>query len=64
MDSNITMPFKLKPFTTPNFVIVDMPPTGGREATSIPLKDLDEATLHLLCDQFIRDVFIKAGKTI
>ncbi len=58
---------KLVPFTTPNFVLVQMPPRprehGITEAPKFALAELDHDTLSKLCDEFRADVFQKAGKT-
>jgi len=57
---------KLKPFTVPNFVILEQKP-GRREdgiqaAPSIPLADMAADDLAAMCDKFRADVFAKAGK--
>lgn len=58
---------KLKPFTTPNFAMVEMPPRpreeGMKELPSLALETLDAETLEALCIQFRADIFKKAGKT-
>ena len=63
---NIETKVKLQPFRTPNFVLVEShvaPRQQGLvESPKYALKDLDEATLDLLCDQFREDIFKKAGK--
>lgn len=57
---------KLRPFTVPNFVIVEVPPRlrqeGFREAPTLALAELDAGTLSGLCDQFRAAVFKKADK--
>lgn len=61
-----TIQTKLKPFSTPNFVSIELPPRprecGMIELPSIALKDLDEDTLSQLCEEFRQNVFRKAGK--
>lgn len=52
---------ELRPWMTPNFAC-SVAPENTVEAASIPLKDLDAATLGRLCDEFRVDVFKKAGK--
>ncbi len=62
------MEIKLRPFGTPNFVILDLPP-GKREDgfrsddRSIPLRDVPAEDLDKLCNAFRAEVFRKAGKT-
>lgn len=57
---------KLKPFTVPNYVIVDADPVprqeGFQEAPKYALKDLPAETLEALCEVFTEGVFKKAGK--
>ena len=57
---------KLKPFTTPNYVLVDESAKpkdqGFSESKKFSLSELDAATLSSLCDEFRREVFKKAGK--
>lgn len=58
---------KLKPINTPNFVLSEPRPgkreDGPLEPPKFALSEIDEETLHLLCEQFRKDVFKKAGKT-
>lgn len=64
--TNVTMPLKLKPFNTPNFVLVDMPARPKQEGVtslpSFPLHELSVESLDQLCRQFRAEVFTKAGK--
>lgn len=53
---------ELKPFTTPNFVLVKNAPTAEERETSLPLSALDSLTLDRLCNDFRNAVFNKAGK--
>ena len=57
---------KLKPWVTPNFVILEVPARprqeGWKEAPSIPLAEVDVAVLSDMCDAFRAEVFKKAGK--
>ena len=55
---------KLRPFTTPNFVVA-APKVGQRQdgftkSPSFHLSELDESTLIELCDQFKADVLAKS----
>lgn len=49
---------KLRPFTVPNYVGVEM---GAQEPVSIPLSELDREALEELCEEFVDAVFTKAG---
>lgn len=64
MEVNIKL--KLKPFTTPNFVLVDEPSKprgeGFSEGRKFALSELDAETLERMCDDFTREVFKKSGK--
>lgn len=61
-----TLEVTLKPFTVPNFVLVEEAPVSRGEGFSpsegIPLSALDSLTLDRLCNQFRAEVFKKAGK--
>ena len=56
----------LIPFKTPNYILVRQKPgkkeDGFKEATNLPLRELDSLTLAKLCDDFRAEVFKKAGK--
>jgi hypothetical protein len=58
---------ELKSLNVPNFVIPVSKPgrkqDGFKPVEGIPIGDMDENTLSVLCDEFRRNVFIKAGKT-
>lgn len=58
------MKIRLKPWMTPNFVILDMPPRARQEGLAplpgIPLCDVSAENLADLCDQFRAEVFRKA----
>lgn len=62
-----TLKVTLKPFTVPNFVIIETPP-GRRqdgvdfESPKVALNDLEPEDLDRLCEEFRRAVFDKAGK--
>ena len=62
----ITHKITLKPFSVPNFVLVEgkVKPRqeGFQPQESYALKDLDSDTLGKLCDEFVISVFKKAGK--
>lgn len=61
----MNMPMQLRPFTVPNFVIVELPQPPKESAQSCPslsIEDLDEQTLSGLCDEFRANVFARAGK--
>lgn len=57
---------KLKSWIVPNFVSVERPPRPRQEGPTfdegIPLAELDESALAILCDEFRAGVFAKAGK--
>jgi hypothetical protein len=61
------MKLNLVPFSTPNFVSVQLPARprqdGLIEAPKFSLTQLDHDTLSALCDEFRAEVFLKAGKT-
>lgn len=52
---------EVKPFTTPNFVLV-VTEQGEAMQTSVKLCQIDESTLSMLCDGFRAEIFKKAGK--
>lgn len=60
------MIIKLRPFSTPNFVMQEMPPgsriEGFKELPSYPLRDVPAEDLAEMCDEFRAEVFRKAGK--
>jgi hypothetical protein len=57
---------ELHPFRVPNYVIVKTEPKprqdGYSEAPKYHLSELSESVLNELCEQFKKDVFIKAGR--
>ena len=63
-----TMKIKLKPFSIPNYVIVETTPSprqeGLKEALKYHLSELDDETLTKLCDGFRDGVFKKARSLI
>lgn len=54
---------KLKPFGTPNFVLLDAHPgrreDGIKETSSIPLSEVPEEVLVEMCDDFKQEVLRK-----
>lgn len=56
---------KLKPFSVPNFVIVEEPPRlrqeGFKQPRSIPLSEVPVATLEAMCAEFRAAVLAKSG---
>lgn len=56
-----TIKSKIKPFHTPNYVLLDTGRTDGDEP-KVPVSMVDEWTLDALCNKFRRDLFAKAGK--
>lgn len=58
-----TIELKLKPFGTPNFVIIEQTPSGRqdglKEAPSIPLRDVPENVLLQMCEDFKAEVLRK-----
>ncbi len=61
-----TIEIKLKPFTVPNFVLVDedrrLRQEGVIESRNFHLSEIDECTLSKMCNDFRNEVFKKAGK--
>ena len=61
-----TLKVALRPFTVPNFVLVETVPgkreDGVQDGPKCRLEDLDSLTLEALCDEFRDAVFVKAGK--
>lgn len=61
------MKLKLQPFSTPNFVLAQMPARlrqdGIVEGPKWALSEVDADVLAELCDDFRAEVFGKAGKT-
>jgi len=61
-----TIELKLRPFTVPNFVSVEMPAqprqNGFKEAPSFALHELPPETLDRMCREFRVAVFAKAMK--
>lgn len=59
------MKIKLKPFSTPNFVIMVTNPTtrqeGFKDAPSFALSEVDKETLEEMCAEFRKEVMRKAG---
>lgn len=51
------MNVRLKPWVTPNFVVVDLP-----DGSACHVRDVDPRVLSAMCDRFRVDVFEKAGK--
>lgn len=60
------MIFNLRPFITPNFVMMKMPSSsrgsGWQQLPSVPLVDVDAQDLSEMCDAFRAEIFKKAGK--
>ena len=63
---SVNIELKLKPFSTPNFVLVEETPLsrqdGFREGRKFSLGEIGAVELSALCDKFRMDVFTKAGK--
>jgi len=64
---SLTVSLKIRPFTVPNYVLLELPPVGRQEGFagnhSLPLSELDADTLDQLCYEFRKAVFQKARKT-
>lgn len=64
MNANIEV--KLKPFKTPNFVLVEEPAKpreeGFAEGRKFSLSELDADTLSRMCNDFRAEIFKKAGR--
>lgn len=61
-----TFELEIEPFSTPNFVRQKLDRStrrDGLEGLTVPLRDLDSATLARLCRDFENEVFRKAGKS-
>ena len=62
----VNIEVKLKPFNTPNYVIVDEPAKlreeGFTEGRKFSLSELDADTLSRMCYDFRIEIFKKAGK--
>lgn len=56
------MKIKLQPFSTPNFVIQQMPSRPRQDAPSYQLSEVDAEVLAAMCDAFRAEVFRKTGK--
>jgi len=65
MDRESHIKFKLKPFSVPSFVIPEMPlgkkQDGFKPIDGIPLRDLSEECLEIMCENFRKEVMKKAG---
>ncbi len=57
---------KLKPWLTPNFATIEMPPRPKQEGISalpsIPVKELSPQALADLAEQWLTELYEKAGK--
>jgi len=67
MEIQVTV--KIKPFTVPNYVLVDAKPRPRDEGflaedAKYALKDLSSEILNTLCEDFKKEVFKKAGKEL
>lgn len=62
----VQLEVKIKPFTVPNFVVIENEPSprqeGFKPSDGVPLSALDSLTLDRLCTDFRNEVFRKAGK--
>ena len=65
---NTTIELDIATFPVPESVKVNDPPArkaaGFQPTGDILLKDLDDKTLEKLCTKFVKDVWVKAGRTI
>jgi len=61
-----TINLDLNPFPVPNSVSAKLPPgkkqDGFKIAPTIPLGELDDNTLHEMCDEFRTAIFARAYK--
>lgn len=61
-----TFELKLRPWTTPNFATAEMPvgkrQDGARELPTIAVADLSEEALSDLAQQWLGELYDKAGK--
>lgn len=64
---NATIQMKLKPFQVPNYAVIEMPPRpkqeGVRELPPVPVADLAPDALRELAQQWLTELYRKAGKT-
>lgn len=61
MKVTVTKEYDFHPFRTPNYVL-EVGDGSFSENAGVSICDLDAQTLDLLCEQFKKDVFKKAGK--
>lgn len=56
---------KLKPFSVPNLVLEDAPPSKSyvTDINSYAINLVDADDLSRMCDEYRKNVFQKAGKT-
>jgi hypothetical protein len=54
--------FELRPFSVPSYVSA-IPNDLGRADHEFPLSQVPSEYLHMLCEEFYREVFKRAGKT-
>ena len=63
---SVNIELKLKPFSAPNFVLVEETrlsrQEGCREGRKFSLREIGVVELSALCDKFRSEVFKKAGK--
>jgi hypothetical protein len=58
------MKLKLKPFSTPNYVIAEKSERKGDYQTApvFPLREIEANELAEMCDEYRKSIFRKAGK--
>lgn len=54
------LPLKLKPFNTPNFVMAETANKANYMKGGVHLRDVPADVLSDLCDEFRRNIFLKA----
>ena len=58
---------ELAPWPAPSFARIEVPPgnrqDGFKEAPAIPVADLPKASLQALADEWLTDLYNKAGQT-
>jgi len=66
--SDAKMYFTIKPFMTPNYAVMEMPPRpkqdGAQSLPSFHIGELDLETLDRLAEQWRRELYEKAGKPL
>lgn len=57
-----TLTLPLKPFTVPNFVILDYPSPGRSNLSSYPIAELTDDVINKLLDEFRANLWAKVHR--